>query len=92
MTHSIYDSDLPALIQPIKESNTRGNSLKLPKHRSETSIRRHVFRNRIVNDWNSLPEDVVNAPSLNCFKARLDRHWKNHPLKQRQNQMYGTKW
>ena len=26
--------------------------------------------------WNSLPESIVTAPSLNSFKNRLDKHWK----------------
>ena len=26
--------------------------------------------------WNSLPNEVVQAPSLNSFKARLDKHWE----------------
>ena len=25
--------------------------------------------------WNNLFENVVNAPSVICFKHRLDRHW-----------------
>jgi len=27
------------------------------------------------NEWNKLPQDVVDAPSVNAFKNRLDRHW-----------------
>ncbi|RNA35506.1 membrane-associated transporter [Brachionus plicatilis] len=27
----------------------------------------------VVNDWNSLPVDVVEARSLNCFKSKLDK-------------------
>jgi len=30
--------------------------------------------NRVTNIWNSLPNDVVNASSLNVFKNRLDKH------------------
>ena len=30
---------------------------------------------RIVNVWNSLTEDIVQAPSVNCLRERLDRHW-----------------
>jgi len=30
-----------------------------------------------VNHWNRLPRDVVNAPSLETFKARLDRTLSN---------------
>ena len=36
---------------------------------------------RVINNWNSLPEDVVFAPSLNNFKNQLDNFWSNNPLK-----------
>ena len=29
----------------------------------------------------TLPENVVNAPSLNAFKSRLNKHWYWHPNK-----------
>ena len=32
----------------------------------------------IVNIWNSLPDYVVEADSLNAFKNRLDKYWTNH--------------
>ena len=34
--------------------------------------RHNFFTNRVVNPWNSLPDQVVHAPSVNSFKARLD--------------------
>ena len=55
--------------------NLRGHPLKLETARFTTSARRHFFTNRIVADWNRLPESVVMAPSIESFKARLDRHW-----------------
>ena len=54
---------------------TRGHQWKLCKPRATSFIRRHAFSVRVVNDWNSLPETVVSAGSLNSFKAQLDRHW-----------------
>ena len=35
-------------------------------------IRKISFTVRVVRHWNRLPSDVVNAPSLESFKARLD--------------------
>ena len=57
--------------------HTRGHPWKLEKPRARSLTRRNTFSARIVNDWNSLPTDVVSAGTLNQFKARLDRHW-NH--------------
>ena len=30
--------------------------------------------------WNRLPEKIVMAPSLNSFKNRLDKYWKDQQL------------
>ena len=35
----------------------------------------------IVDGWNKMPPDVVNAPSLNSFKSRLNKFWKGRPYK-----------
>ena len=79
LLHDIYDSTLPKLIAPIIDGTTRGHSLKLPKARAKTSTKARSFTHRIINVWNSLPEHVVTAPSMNAFKNRLDSFWKDHP-------------
>jgi hypothetical protein len=60
---------------------TRGNALKLVKHRSRRDIRKYGFTNRIVDLWNSLPNHIVEAKTMFQFENRLDRHWENHPMK-----------
>jgi len=35
-------------------------------------IRKKFFTQRVVMHWNRLPKEVVDAPSLEAFKARLD--------------------
>ena len=32
----------------------------------------------ITNMWNSLPDSVVMADTVNQFKNRLDKHWANY--------------
>ena len=58
-----------------KNDNTRGHQWKLQKPQAVSRVRRNAFSVRIINEWNALPSSVVTAPSLNAFKARLDRHW-----------------
>jgi len=36
------------------------------------AIRKKFFTGRVVNPWHRMPREVVNAPSLETFKARLD--------------------
>ena len=40
--------------------------------RFRLDIRRNLFTQRVVMHWNRLPKEVVDAPSLEAFKARLD--------------------
>ena len=40
--------------------------------RFSLDIRRKFFTQQVVTHWNKLPKEVVNAPSLEAFKARLN--------------------
>lgn len=78
--HNIYDAEVSLDLQRANQQ-TRGHRLKLFLERTHRlDIRKHSFRNRIPSLWNSLPEHVVCAPSLDSFKARLDKFWVNHPV------------
>ena len=54
----------------------RGHCMKLSTKRSRLDIRKHFYSQRVVRGWNSLPQEVVEAESTNCFKNRLDNYWK----------------
>ena len=79
----IYDKRVTEDLLPVNESSfhqTRGHSLKLNKKRSRLDIRKYYFTNRVVEDWNSLPESVVTAKNVKTFENRLDKLWQNHPM------------
>ena len=38
------------------------------------NMRKYSFSQRVINEWNKLPNDCVNASSVNMFKNRIDRH------------------
>ena len=62
----------------INNNQNRGNSYKLSKGRPTQKTRVNFLTNRVINDWNKLPVNVVRAETLNQFKNRLDKHWKNN--------------
>ena len=35
-------------------------------------IRKHLFTDRVVKQWNRLPREVVESPSLDVFKNHVD--------------------
>lgn len=55
--------------------DTRGHRFKLYKKGPNCTVRQAFFSQRIVNEWNNLPECVVNADSVNMFKNKLDKEW-----------------
>ena len=54
------------------ESSLRGHDKKILKPHCRTSTRLRFFSVRVIQPWNSLPQDVVCASSLACFKTHLD--------------------
>ena len=82
----IYDSNTSQNILNFREKNSinlRGHQFTLEHKRLYTATRVHYFANRVVNNWNSLSENVVGAAragTLNMFKNSLDRLWSKQDL------------
>jgi hypothetical protein len=74
-----YDREASSFLKLMNETGLRFSS----RINSNKIVHQHVKSNKrkyVSRIWNKLPDTVVNAPTLNTFKNRLDRYWKNQDL------------
>ena len=72
--HAEVDVGLSSVFEMANPVGTRGHNYKLAIPICRTEVGRRTFGVRVVNIWNSLPADVVEASSLDTFKRGLDAH------------------
>uniref|UniRef100_A0A8C5LWX5 Reverse transcriptase domain-containing protein n=1 Tax=Leptobrachium leishanense TaxID=445787 RepID=A0A8C5LWX5_9ANUR len=70
----IHKVEEGSIFKRKQSSKTRGHSLRLEGQRFKSNIRKHYFTERVVDTWNSLPVEVVEAKTVIEFKQAWDRH------------------
>uniref|UniRef100_A0A8C5M1E9 Reverse transcriptase domain-containing protein n=1 Tax=Leptobrachium leishanense TaxID=445787 RepID=A0A8C5M1E9_9ANUR len=70
----IHKVEEGSIFKRKQNSKTRGHSLRLEGQRFKSNIRKHYFTERVVDTWNSLPVEVVEAKTVIEFKQAWDRH------------------
>jgi len=61
--------------------DTRNHRFALQQSHVHYDTRKFNFSNRIIPIWNSSPDYVVASPTINTFKARLDKFWENQDVR-----------
>jgi len=70
-----YDTAVTPRVTREHSYIMRGSDLRLGKSRPKYDLRKYFFTNRVVNIWNSVPNDVVLCDSVDKFKSYLDKFW-----------------
>lgn len=66
------ETSFQAMFRLDASNRVRGHDRKLKKEHCRLDSRKNFFSQRVINFWNGLPPEVVNSPSLEIFKSRID--------------------
>ena len=54
--------------------------MKSMSSRLRTDKRKYFFTQRVIDTWNSLPQEVVAVVSVGSFKRGLDKHMEQRSI------------
>ncbi len=80
--HNLCDHNCSSLLKlhaSVYVRETRGHRLKLYHEHTTLKKCKHSFLISVVSLWNSLPEKIALAPTLNQFKTEYDRQFSKSP-------------
>ena len=77
----IYDEEVSQDIFVLQEGQrTRGHTKRIFKVHSRLNKNKNSFCKRVVNNWNQLPQWVIDSDNVKKFEANLDKVWRGQEL------------
>jgi len=77
---NIDDIDASQFFETNNTRNLRGHQYKIYKSYVKKTCRKNFFSHRVINDWNRLPNEVVDASTLATFNNRLNQYMNREDL------------
>ena len=71
LLHGLVDIKSDDFVIRLPNINLRGNQYKLAKPMITSARDANFFCSGVVNIWNCLPDHIVMADTISCFKRRL---------------------
>ena len=83
--NGIYDHKVVTGFFELSDvEQTRGHNKKLRNLSCKINKRKNYFRNRVIDVWNNLPQEV-SAKSVKDFEIAIHKHWENQEMKYNHN-------
>jgi hypothetical protein len=77
MFKGLVKSDVLEMYFVRSHTSLRGHRYKLYKKPVVSNTGKFAFSNRIVNIWNSLPDEIFSCSTVSTFKHNLDQYLKH---------------
>jgi len=61
----------------MSDTGLKGHKLKIYKPQVHLDIRKYFFSIRVIEEWNSLPVELINCNTVESFKKRTDCDFRN---------------
>ena len=66
--------DTARLFSAVCSDRTRSNGLKLKHKKFHRNMQKYFFKIRVMEQWNRLPREIMESPSMETFKTHLDAY------------------
>ena len=76
-----YDPNVSSILSLNNNQACRGHKKIFYKRRPRLGIRKYSICYGILDIWNRLPSEIVEAKSVYSFERRLDKFFKDQPIK-----------